>query len=232
MTYKELTDENFQTEIENSKEIFVVDFRATRCQPCKMLSPIFENLTKKFPEIKFWKCEVDENQNTALQYEIQWLPTILIFKDGKQITQPLMWVRSEQDYEKILQHIIETIYPEKKLSTKAIARPETQDIVWEEALKKEIQSDKIVIVDFRAERCTPCKVIKPTLEKIAYDHPDSIKILKIDVDNPLNQSLAFEYKVASIPQLSFFKEWKEVETVIGNRDYEEIVSIAKKRQQF
>jgi hypothetical protein len=53
MTYKELTDENFQTEIENSKEIFVVDFRATRCQPCKMLSPIFENLTKKFPEIKF-----------------------------------------------------------------------------------------------------------------------------------------------------------------------------------
>ncbi len=231
MSHKVLTDENFQEEIRNNRWIYVVDFRATRCQPCKMLSPIFDNLSKKFPEINFWKCDVDENQTTSLQYQIQWLPTILIFKDGKQITEPLMGVRSEKDYETVFEHILKVTNWENKTPSTPPLNPQTQDIIWEKTLKEAIQSDKIVIVDFRAERCTPCKVIKPVLEKIAADHPDTITLLKIDIDNPLNQSIAFEYKVASIPQLSFFKDWKEVETIIGTRDYEEIVSIAKKRQK-
>ena len=63
----------------------LVDFYADWCGPCKMLSPILEELSEEYPSIKFIKVNVDNDMNLVSRYSIMSIPTIYIFKDGKLI---------------------------------------------------------------------------------------------------------------------------------------------------
>ena len=75
------------------------------------------------------------------------------------------------------------------------------------------QSDKLVIVDFWAEWCGPCKMIAPLLEEIAGEMPDKVKIVKVNVDH--EQQLAQQYGIYNIPTLLFFKGGTVREQVVG-----------------
>lgn len=61
----------------------LVDFWATWCDPCRMLAPILEELSGQHPELKIVKVDVDENRDLALQYGIESIPTLLVFKGGQ-----------------------------------------------------------------------------------------------------------------------------------------------------
>lgn len=79
-------EKNFKDEILNNNGITIVDFWAPWCGPCKMFGPIFENSSKKYNNIKFCKFNVDEDiNNLSKEYGIMSIPTIIIFKDGKEI---------------------------------------------------------------------------------------------------------------------------------------------------
>ena len=67
--------------------ITLVDFYADWCGPCKMLSPILEELDNEFSDINFIKVNVDENMDLADRYTIMSIPTVYIFKDGALINQ-------------------------------------------------------------------------------------------------------------------------------------------------
>ena len=71
----------------------------------------------------------------------------------------------------------------------------------------------LVLVDFWAAWCGPCRMIAPTLEALAKEYAGKIKITKLDVD--ANQPTAMKYNVRSIPTLVFFKDGKHVDTLIG-----------------
>jgi thioredoxin len=79
--------DQFQNEVLNQKGLVFVDFYADWCGPCKMTSPIVEELANEIKEVKFVKVNVDENPDLASQYNIFSIPTFLIFKDGKIIHQ-------------------------------------------------------------------------------------------------------------------------------------------------
>ena len=66
-----------------------------------------------------------------------------------------------------------------------------------------LKADKLVIVDFWAEWCGPCKMIAPLLDEIAKEMPDKVKIVKVNVDN--EQQLAQQFGIYNIPTLLFFK---------------------------
>jgi len=75
----------FKKEVIQSDKPVVVDFWATWCGPCKMLTPILTDISKELVGVKFVKVNVDENIGIASQYHITSVPTILIFKGGEVI---------------------------------------------------------------------------------------------------------------------------------------------------
>jgi thioredoxin 1 len=65
-----------------SKGYALIDFGATWCSPCKAIAPFFNSLKGKYPSIKFFKLDIDENQEMARKYKIESIPAFILFKDG------------------------------------------------------------------------------------------------------------------------------------------------------
>jgi thioredoxin 1 len=81
-----VTDQNFQSEVLNSAEPVVVDFWAEWCGPCKMMSPIVDEISASFQgKIKVVKINIDENPNIPTQYGIRGIPTFIVFKNGQAV---------------------------------------------------------------------------------------------------------------------------------------------------
>jgi len=78
----DLNDTNF-TQIITAENSTLVDFWADWCGPCKMMHPIFESLSKKYPKIKFARVNVDQNQNIAMRFAVQSIPMFIMFKSGQ-----------------------------------------------------------------------------------------------------------------------------------------------------
>ena len=81
-----ITSQNFKEEVLNSNIPVLIDFYATWCGPCKMMSPIVEEIAKEMEgKIKVYKIDTDEEQDLAIEYGIMSIPTFMIFKDGKNV---------------------------------------------------------------------------------------------------------------------------------------------------
>ena len=79
-----LNTKNFSEEINNTDKLVLIDFFATWCGPCKMLSPIIAEIANEHREtVKFCKVNTDENQELAIQYNIVSIPTLMFLKNGK-----------------------------------------------------------------------------------------------------------------------------------------------------
>ena len=89
-----------------------------------------------------------------------------------------------------------------------------------------LRADRLVIVDFWASWCTPCRMLAPILEEIAAEHPD-IKVCKINVDEA--QDIAEKYGVMSLPILIFFENGEAVDESIGLVSKEQIISLLPKK---
>ena len=79
----EFTDANFQDEVLNSDQPVLVDFWAEWCGPCKMLGPVIDELAGDYEgKAKIGKIDIDNNSDAAVQFGIQSIPSIIIFKNG------------------------------------------------------------------------------------------------------------------------------------------------------
>lgn len=93
---KKLNNHNFQNEIIENTGIALVDFYADWCGPCKMLSPIIDEIAEERTDITVGKVNVDENNSLATKYNVMSIPTMIIFKNGKEQAR-VVGVRPKED---------------------------------------------------------------------------------------------------------------------------------------
>lgn len=99
---KEFTDSNFETEVLQSSEPVLVDFWAEWCQPCRMLAPTIERIAKDFSgKVKVGKLDTDSNRDVSIKYQINAIPTVILFKGGE-VVDRFVGLRQEADFRKSL----------------------------------------------------------------------------------------------------------------------------------
>jgi thioredoxin 1 len=101
----EVTEEEFNEEINKPYKLVVADFFAEWCMPCLMLAPVIDELSEKFSDVKFMKVNVDDNENLAGKFDISSIPCIVLLKDGVEIDRIVGAQSSDAIEEKIKSYL-------------------------------------------------------------------------------------------------------------------------------
>lgn len=101
-----LTDDSFESEVLKADKPVLIDFWAAWCGPCRMIAPVIEELSDEYDgKAKICKLDVDNNQQTAMQFGIRSIPTLLIFKGGEVVDTIVGAVPKEQIVSKLQNHV-------------------------------------------------------------------------------------------------------------------------------
>ena len=91
-----VTEKNFEDEVLKSEKIVLIDFYADWCGPCKILSPIVDEVAEENEKIKVVKINIDQEENLAVEYQILSIPTLVVIKNGKEVKRSVGVVDKEE----------------------------------------------------------------------------------------------------------------------------------------
>ncbi len=96
MSVLKINKENFATEVLNAQGTVLVDFFADWCGPCKMLSPVIDEIAEEQTELKVCKVNVDDEPELASRYGVMSIPTLVVIRDGKEVNKSVGVVSKEE----------------------------------------------------------------------------------------------------------------------------------------
>ena len=98
----EFTDQNFENDVLQADVPVLIDFWATWCGPCKAIAPVIEEIAAEYEnKVKVGKVDVDQNQNTEMQFGVRSIPTLLLIKNGK-VTNQIVGAVPKENITKVL----------------------------------------------------------------------------------------------------------------------------------
>ena len=84
-------------EVTKSEKLVIVDFFATWCVPCQMMSEVLRDTEKEYEDvIEVFKVDIDENQETAIRYDVTSMPTLVFFKDGEEVERKIGYIEKDE----------------------------------------------------------------------------------------------------------------------------------------
>ena len=98
--------------------------------------------------------------------------------------------------------------------------------ITENEFEDVINENKLVLIDFYAQWCPPCKMLSPVLDDVMEEMNGKIEMVKINVDE--NEKISRQFQIISIPTMIIFKDGEPVSKVVGFRNYEDVVSEIEK----
>lgn len=102
----EITKDNFEKEVTNSEKLVLIDFWAPWCVPCKIIAPAVEKLAEELKnKVKVAKFNVDENPDIATELSVLNIPTLILFKDGKEVSR-MIGINSKEAIEAKINKIL------------------------------------------------------------------------------------------------------------------------------
>ena len=96
MEILKVNSQNFEEEVLKNEKPVLVDFYADWCGPCKMLSPIVDQVAEENEDIKVVKVNVDDAQDLAMKYQVMSIPTLVVIKEGKEINRSVGLIDKNQ----------------------------------------------------------------------------------------------------------------------------------------
>jgi thioredoxin 1 len=100
-----LNHANFENEVKKTEKIVVIDFWASWCAPCRMMSPVIDEIARDYPDVKVCKANVDETPIISDLYKVTSIPTILVVKNNE-ITSSFVGVTPKEDIEKAIKMLL------------------------------------------------------------------------------------------------------------------------------
>lgn len=101
MSVLKLTKNNYEEEVLNSEKPVLIDFWANWCMPCRMLSPIIDEISEKREDVKICKINIDEEMELAQKFQVMSIPTLVYIKNGKE-EKRVVGVRPKEEIEEIM----------------------------------------------------------------------------------------------------------------------------------
>lgn len=92
-----IENDQIVNEVIKSEKLVVIDFFATWCVPCQMLTEVLHDVEKEYEDVvEIFKVDVDENQEIAIRYEVTSMPTLVFFKDGEEVERKIGYIEREE----------------------------------------------------------------------------------------------------------------------------------------
>ncbi|KAJ5078250.1 thioredoxin-like protein [Anaeramoeba ignava] len=216
--------------------------------PCKIISPVFIDLSKKYTNVVFLKVDVDQFSDLAQRFSIRAMPTFSFIKKEKEVdsfagADPTKLEKTiiqyggkvDPDFDKKQKEEKAKKIENQKKTTSKEDHGEVVIIESQEELHDLFKNrpDNLFVIDFYADWCGPCRRMTPVIVKLSKQYKDKVTFVKVDAD--IHSDICDQCDIRSLPTFCFFKyvdgEILKVDTMIGANPskFEQLISKHSKK---